>query len=383
MRHTLLLVALVGCVTAASENQPPTSDVSAAPAAKVYKKTVYSDPYHIDDRYMSMRGPWGQQQVDLLDSGEPELLWITAYETHVVDLDGKRISQEWMCHANLDIDAGEYQEVFDTNLPISGRLFTLSQGQQRIEFPEGWGLPIVNGQELTLTTQVLNLNIDDPDKKVKHEVTIEFKRDKELTSPMKPMFQGAVQGFKALGDARYYGVKPEDDPDGDHGPGCEVGAPAVDGDVDYDRYGQEFSAHWKVTPGPETNTTLVTEFLGLPYDTKAHYIAVHLHPFAESLRLIDRTTGETVYYAEVENSSDRIGLDRVEYLHSEEGIQLYKGHDYELVSRYNNTSDKDADSMAVMYMYMDELNFEKPDLKKAAAIFEAREAPVKPEDAAM
>lgn len=377
----LLLASLAACITSASESDPPESSVEV-PQAKVHKKTVYSDPYHIDARYMSMRGPWGQQGIELVDGGQPELLWITAYETHVVDLDGNRVSQEWMCHANLDIDGKEYQEVFDTNLPISGRLFTLSQGQQRIEFPKGWGLPIVNGQDLTLTTQVLNLNIDDPNMKVRHEVTIEFMRDSELTTPMKPMFQGAVQGFKALGDARYYGVKPEEG-EADHGPGCEVGAPAVDGDVDYDRYGQEFSAHWKVLPGPETNTTLVTEFLGLPFDTRAHYIAVHLHPFAESLQLIDRTTGETVYFAEVENSKNRVGLDRVEYLYSEEGIPFYKDHEYELISKYNNTSDTDADSMAVMYLYMDELNFAKPDLTKAAAIFAARETPEAPEDASM
>ncbi|MCO4743928.1 MAG: hypothetical protein KC912_04010 [Proteobacteria bacterium] len=375
MRTLLPLLAILasGCMTSASEPELQVSEVEVAPT-KIHKKTVLSEPYHIDDRYMSMRGPWGQQKFDLIDGGEPELLWITAYETHVVDMDGKKISQEWMCHANLDYEAAEYQELFDTNLPISGRIFTLSQGQQRIEFPKGFGLPFVNGQELTLTTQVLNLNVDSPDKNVRHEVTVEFARDSELTTPMNPMFQGAVQGFKALGDARYYGVKPEED-DADHGPGCEVGAPAVDGDIDYDRYGQEFSAHWKVLPGPETNTTLVSEFLGLPYDTKVHYIAVHLHPFAESLRFIDRTTGETVYYAEVDNSKDRVGLDHVEYMTSEEGIQIHRDHEYELVSIYNNTSPNPADSMAVMYLYMDELNFEKPDLAKAAAVFKARDEP--------
>lgn len=364
----MAIALLAGCGTA---DQPTETVAEAQAPTTIHKKVVLSDAYHIDDRYMSMRGPWGQDEVKLLDTDEPELLWITAYETHVVDLEGKRISQEWMCHANLDINPAEYQELFDTNLPVSGRLFTLSQGQQRIEFPAGYGLPIINGQELTLSTQVLNLNIDDPDMKVRHEVTIEFARDVELTTPMRPMFQGAVQGFKALGDARYYGVKPEEEEE-DHGPGCEVGAPAVEGDVDYDRFGQEFSAHWQVLPGPEVNTTLVTEFLNLPYDTRVHYIAVHLHPYSESLRLLDRTTGETVYYAKVQNSENRVGLDHVEYFHSEEGIPIYKGHEYELISKYNNTSQVPADSMAVMYLYMSEVNFSKPDPEKLAAVMTAR-----------
>ena len=55
--------------------------------------------------------------------------------------------------------------------------------------------------------------------------------------------------------------------------------------------------------------TLVTELMSLPYDTTVHYIAVHLHPFAESLELIDLTTGknvriERVYARIVEESSD-------------------------------------------------------------------------------
>ena len=41
----------------------------------------------------------------------------------------------------------------------------------------------------------------------------------------------------------------------------------------------------------------------------------------------------------------RIGIDRVDYYSSPEGIPLFKGHEYELISRYNNTSKADADSM--------------------------------------
>jgi hypothetical protein len=43
-------------------------------------------------------------------------------------------------------------------------------------------------------------------------------------------------------------------------------------------------------------------------------------------------------------------------------VKLFAGHQYELVSTYDNTSDVDADSMAVMYMYMRDQRFQRPDL---------------------
>ena len=50
-------------------------------------------------------------------------------------------------------------------------------------------------------------------------------------------------------------------------------------------YREPFSGHWVVPPGRQENRTLVTEWLNLRFDTTVHYIAVHLHPFAESLEL--------------------------------------------------------------------------------------------------
>jgi hypothetical protein len=51
----------------------------------------------------------------------------------------------------------------------------------------------------------------------------------------------------------------------------------------------------------------------------------------------------------------------VDHLVSAEGIRLYKGHEYELVSVYENTSVENQDSMAVMYMYLLDHGFRRPD----------------------
>lgn len=330
----------------------------------VHTQTIVSQPYHIDKLYASMRGPYGFDDVRLLEGDQVELLWIVGYRTTVIDgASPEELSQEFMCHANLDFDATDYYDRFPGAPPISGRVFTLSQGQQEIRFPEGFGIPVTSDLPITLATQVLNLTVPEAKMDVRHKVDVFFVRDSEVDGSMVPLFQGAVEGFKALGDARFYGFS-EDEADHDElGPGCSLGQAAIAGDADEDRHGQKFTAHWVVPPGREVNRTNVTRFLNLQFDTTAHYIAVHLHPFAKSLTLNDLTTGEVVYEAQVTPTRDRIGIERIDHYSSAEGLPLYKDHQYELVSVYDNTSDKDVDSMAVMYLYMRDPRFRRPELQ--------------------
>ncbi|MCA9567028.1 MAG: hypothetical protein KC656_04260, partial [Myxococcales bacterium] len=202
---------------------------------------------------------------------------------------------------------------------------------------------------------------------VRHKVEIKFVRDSDLdpyraTHPgwdVVPLYQTAVQGFKALENARYYGVAHDDANADELGEGCGIGMSAIEGDVDEDSHGQKFTAHWVVPPGRETNRTNVTRFLNLKKDTRAHYIATHLHPMAESLTLKDLTTGEQVYQSTVRNSKERIGIDDVDIFSSQEGLPLQAGHEYELTSVYDNVSGKDVDSMAVLYLYAHDTDFDR------------------------
>jgi hypothetical protein len=336
---------------------------------RVHTRTILSKTYHIDKKYKSMLGPSSLEKVKLLDSEKPELLWIVGYKATVMDGGGEdQVSQEFMCHSNLDFDPGDYWKNFKSNASMSGRLFTLSQGQQDIQFPKGTAIPVMSDMELDLATQVLNLNLPDPDLNVRHKVTIHFVRDAESTYEMKPLFQAAVQGFKSLEHSpAHYGVNKDKMSSKEHGQGCSVGMPAVSGDnADKDEFGQKFTGHWLVKPGREENVTNVTRFLQLQFDTTIHYIAVHLHPFAESLELIDRTTGKQVFKALAKNHSDKIGLERIDYYVNVEGIPISKDHEYELVSVYNNTSGEDQDSMAVMYLYLHDKGFTKPTEERQA-----------------
>ena len=324
----------------------------AADSPSVESFEILSPVYRINQIYRSMKGPQSTQNVLLLEENmDPELLWIVGYRAVMVDGKGKTpMSQEFMCHSNLDFDVQKHRQTFRWQKNASRRLFTLSQGQFVIEFPEGFGIPILSNEALSLTTQVLNLSIDDRKFKVRHNVAVDFVREKNLTAPMKPLFMKAANGLVLLeGTIGYYA---EGSPDESvHGPGCLIGENASSR-VRKDQFGRSFTGHWVVKPGREVHHTLVTHYLQLPYDTTVHYIAVHLHPFAESLELRDLTDDTTVFKSRVEAPADRIGIDRVDYFSSAEGLPVFKDHEYEIISIYNNTTDEDQDSMAVMYLYV-------------------------------
>ncbi len=353
-RRLFLLLAgaaILGVAVLAAGNRSQSPEAAGELSAEAHIRTVLSEVYTIDRKYRSMMGPSSGQEVRLLDVEPPELVWITGYEAVMVGPDGEaQRAQEFMCHSNLDIDVDGHEAVLGDSPSFSPRLFTLSQGQLSIQFPTGYGIPVMSDEALDLTTQVLNLNLEGQSVEVRHKVTVEFVREREDGGRMKALFPIAGYGLALLeGEDAYFGVRrPEEET---HGPGCLVGAAASEHEYD-DGLGRKFSGHWVVPPGRQVNRTLVTGLMRVPYDTTIHYIAVHLHPFAESLELRDLTTGETVFESAAKNYEDRIGLAHVDHLESEEGIEVFADHEYEMVSVYDNTSGEPQDSMAVMYMYL-------------------------------
>lgn len=365
-----LILGLVACLGGSPQAAPadavPASGAIVNPAAviterdgvPVYRKRILSPVYTIDRIYRSMMGPHSRTQFSLLD-GEPELLWIVGYATTMAGPDGETpASPEFMCHSNLNVDVAEHHERFPTQIKLKGgRLFTVSQGQLEIDLPHGFGVPMMSDHPLRLYTQVLNLNLEGESIDVRHDVRVDFIRDRDLPESLTPLIEAAVWGMKlVLGMDGYYGMSTgRADPD-KHGPGCMIGpaveSPTEDEHIVDDGMGRLFTGHWLVEPGREENHTLVTRPLLLPYDTTIHHIAVHLHPFAESLELHDLTTGKTVYRSTTRQAEKGIGLAEVEYFSSVEGLPIYRGHEYELISIYNNTSGEVQDSMATMLLFL-------------------------------
>jgi hypothetical protein len=103
---------------------------------------------------------------------------------------------------------------------------------------------------------------------------------------------------------------------------------------------------------------VVTEKMNLPYDTETHAIGVHLHPFAEYIALKDLTTNQVLYENRPVQAERKIGLSHVPYYSdADKGIPLYKNHEYEIITTYNNTSSEDQDAMAVLGLYSIDKDF--------------------------
>ena len=297
---TSLLGALVGsslgwAAGTACAKRPP---AQSGPA--VVEKTVLSPVYHVDKKYRSMMGPQSSRTVHVGDPAKNALMWITGYSARMVGQDGRSsMPQEYMCHSNLDLDPIEHRNHVHAESGISGRLFTLSQGQFDIDFPPGFGIPVRSQEALRLTTQVLNLNAEAPNLDVRHKVTIRYRADAPSMA-IRPLFQKSVYGLALIdGKDGHYG-KTGNETHPAEGTGC-LERQNASAHTYQDGEGRTFTGHWVVPPGREVNTTRVTQLLSLPYDTTVHYIAVHLHPFAESLELKDLNTGKVVFRSEATN----------------------------------------------------------------------------------
>jgi len=341
----------------------------AAPAAlcaeTMHSAEFLSRTFEVDGIYRSMEGPSEIREVSLLESEEPELLWIRAIRSEIVAEDGKTsMSGEFMCHVNMDIDPTKHRDAFSLDKPyINSRLMTLAQGQFAVEFPKGFGAPLMSNEPLYMNSQVLNHNIEGRLLNVRHRIVVDYVRDNELSEPMKPLFVSAPFGMKLLsGTDGYYGLSVIDP--ALHGQGCLVGAPAdnsISGSDFGDQFGRRFTGHWKVEPGREVNHTPVTSLMAVPFDTTIHYIAVHLHPFAESVELIDLTENRPVFRSNAENTREGIGLASVQTYSSRVGIPVYKDHEYELISVYDNPTSESHDAMATVFLYLLDKEFKHPE----------------------
>lgn len=330
--------------------------------AEVKSQEVLSPVYLVKEKYRSMKGPASIRPLRFNESMN-ELLWVTAYRAQIVGEDGQSpVSQEFMCHTNFDYNPEQHSNLFKWSKVTSARLFTLSQGLFEIKFPKGFGIPLLSDEKMFLSSQVLNHNFEKPNIKVRHKLTLDYIRDKDLKGPMKPLFMVVAVGMVLLkGNTRHYNTEGADPLK--HGEGCMVGVAAMKSSQYTDSTGSRFSGHWVIPPGRHEYKMLATRYMNIPYDTTAHYIAAHVHPFCEFIEMRDLTANKTVFRSNIKAPEGRIGIDHLETFSSEEGIPVYKDHEYELVTAYNNTSGVDQDSMAVMYLYLlDKDPIQKPTL---------------------
>lgn len=324
----------------------------------------YSSDLLIDKIYRSMQGPYENKNIQIEEESN-ELLWIVGYESKVIQAESDiELGSAFMCHNNLDYAD---PKLLPWKLKTSGenhRIFTLSQGQSELRFPEGFGIPIPANLPLRMVSQVLNHHRPELFINTRHDSQIHYYKQTELNHELKALYQQAVYIRKPVDSANYYSVMPKS---------CvPVNAAKTDridqsivqekhldakqmGNIYEDEAGQKYTGHWVLPNEPETLKTDVSGMLDLNEDSRIHMISVHLHPFAEAMELWDKTTDSLLYAASFKKDSLNFGFVNMDYYSSEIGIPVYKDHAYELVSAYHCTDTSDQHTaMAVMYLYLRE-----------------------------
>jgi hypothetical protein len=303
---------------------------------------MISPTFYIDGIYKSMEGPKSSNFVQL--SQDSTLLWLTSFHVKAVDSKTfKDISNDYICHTNVDFNDVKYYSNFHLENRIGKqypRLTSLSHGLENFSFPQGYGVPMKGNDLLYVTTQSLNHNFPDENRFIKHEVAITYSKEKNL----KPLLSRTV--FIELPYDKYDPYKSPTDPGKDFCIPVETKNHSYD-----DGKGNKLSGHWVITTGKNTYRSGINQQLQIKDSLRMHAAAIHVHPFATSLTLYDKTTKSIVFRSEIENHKNSIGLTKIGYFSSIEGVWLYKTHDYELILEVNNTTSIIQDMMGSMFLF--------------------------------
>ncbi|MEZ4802573.1 MAG: hypothetical protein R2797_07340 [Gelidibacter sp.] len=307
--------------------------------------SLFTPTLVIDNIYKSMEGPKAMTSFQI-DYTKDDLVWLTSFETKAVSTNEvDQLSNDYVCHTNIDFYDGEHYARWNLNDRIGEqypRLTSMSNGIESYKFPDGFGFPVFTNENLFVATQTLNHNIRGDAFTVKHDVTLGFKQN---SPQMKPLMSRTV--FVML---PYDNDKPFQGPTENNPNMC---LPVETKNHSYiDDEGHHLSGHWVIFPGKEIYRYDITKQLQLKDSTTMHQIAVHLHPFAEELELRDKTMDSSLFVSKADNYKDKIGLKKVSYFSSEEGIILYPDHHYELVLKTNNTTNVNQDMMASMFVFL-------------------------------
>ena len=323
---------------------------------KTHRVELFSPIFEINQIWPSMTGPASIHRFSLMPGSAPELVWMTGYSTEVVDVDKKRtLDEAYLCHNNLDYSVASYYAnwgLINRVGVLTPRLATITQGQAKIGFPIGFGVPMMSNQGMSTATQVLNLFEPDLDIEVRHKVTVDYVRKEELEIPFKSLYQQSVCVLIKIDTNRVdsSGNKVQMD--------CRPALASI-AFTNFREDGEAYTGHWVIPKGSDTVAYDVTKLLSLGVNTNLHYASVHVHPYCEYLQLKNLTTGEILFQSDITHDPKVMKMTNIEVYSSSEGTMMYADHQYELTCVTNNRSSSEQDMMAVMLLYLHDQEMEE------------------------
>ena len=318
-----------------------------------YVANLNSPSLLVDGIYNSMKGPVAYKMF-LLDENEDELYWVTGLDVKANSkYDSKGSSDDLICHVNLYHSPVEHfsrmgmEERIDIQL---SQLITLTKGGLFFEFPEGFGYPLYSNEKIYVGSQVLNLNLKNPLFTVDYDFKLKYIKDKEKR--LKPLYMRyvvLVLPYDAANEKINDIIKKNESED--EKVRCAIPRGENHGYNSFDEKRVPTTAFWIVPKGKHTYRSNFTKVLALDTIETVHKINTHVHPYATSLEIRDITADSTIFKSIITNHKDRIGIDSITSFSSVKGVKMYPDHEYELVEEVDNTSGKESEMMASMFLY--------------------------------
>jgi hypothetical protein len=308
--------------------------------------TFTSPTMLVDGKFKSMEGPIVASYFKLnreLNEKE-ELLWITSFKTGAINNNSNLISDDFICHTNIDFMFNEHfsrWDLFDNSHRNFPRLTSISNGQTSYSFPNGFGFPIFNNERINIQTQVLNHNYPDTIFKLKHKIEIGYsKHNKKLKPLISTPIYIKVPYAKDYKEKNINMIRKTE---------C---LPVDERVYDYDSIQEKkHTGFWMIPKGKSSYSYNVSSQLTIKDSLQLHMIVPHLHPFTEKLHLIDKTKDSILFTSNVTNFNKKIGLRNTSIYKDTKGMTLYKNHEYMLKVEINNKSNTEQDMMAAFFCF--------------------------------
>ena len=308
---------------AAAPGSPPDDLQTMHAEPELRSLELLLEGFHIDKKYISMEGP--QEKMPIMSALPPDsTVWVRSMAVEMVDAENEVISPEFLCHAWLSYRSSD-----------GGGMMTVSQGTESVTLPEGFAFPVPNtaNNRVMLIGMIENNNYEVIDQKAAMKYTIGYYSDADAQR----------LGLEALKPLNMV-ARPD--------------APAVHSGTH--RVAGLQSHHWLVPPGRHTYRSPVVRPmfqspgnpLGIGENTRIHFMRVHLHGYGESVALLDKTTGETIWTGYAENADGLRQIVRSDSYSDVEGVPLHRDHEYELEIVYDNPTDEPIDAMGAFRTFV-------------------------------
>lgn len=314
-----------------------------------------SKTFLVEALYPVGEGPEAAEKALLITNHPGELIWLTSCRVQLVGPEEQPEPMRLL--GRLDVDwtrPGRHAHLMGYTAEGSARAFSLGEACPSLTFPTGFALPTKSNEPFSVTTQLKN---DDPTTStvVRSVVEFDFTRERGLAQPMVPLRAFSATGLVTLESGTVHYAN--ESVDSRLGPGC-ASFPAANESSFKDPLGRSFASSWTLPPGEHTTHTLVTRMMNLPFDTTIHQATAQVYPHAVSLELRDLTDSSSVLTLRRKAAGAEF-----ESYSSQEGLKVFKDHEYELVVTYLNPTRDPITAGAVLSLYVRDHQFTVEGLK--------------------